>query len=80
MIASNVDKTGVLEANLIVSSRIFEIHKFVQTKAALVGARDQSLKIFYLCGVWPTFVTWLTVFLRQTFSIIRKLFELNIFV
>ena len=79
LIPSN--KSGVVEANeRMVSGWIFEIHKSVQTKAALGGARDQSLKIFYLCGAWPTLVTWLTVFLRQTFIIIIKLFELNIFV
>ena len=69
MITSNVDKTGVAEANLMVSGRIFEIHKSVQTKAALAGAIDFISEIFYLCGVWPTFVPWLTVFLGQTLVI-----------
>ena len=73
LIASNVNKAGVFEADRMVSGWIIEIHKSVQTKATLVGARDQSLKIFYLRGVWPTFVSWLTVFFGQTFIIIKKI-------
>ena len=63
-------KTGVLEADrLIVSGRITEIHKFVQTKTTLSGAVNRCLKICDFRGVWPAFVSRLAVFLGQTLKL-----------